>query len=79
MGVCRWAGCCGDQAADGPYRCLVVSGGSAWLKGRGRPIGAEQHGAAPPCCSPATSETLTRRKVLLVKTHYFPKGDRENV
>lgn len=31
MGVCRWVKCCADQGADGSYRCLVVSGGSAWL------------------------------------------------
>lgn len=42
MGACRWARCCGDQAAGGPYRCLVASSGSAGLKGRGRPVGAEQ-------------------------------------
>lgn len=77
---CRWARCCGDLAADGLYQCLVMRSGSAWLKGWGRPTGAEQHGTAPSCCSPATSEALDRRKVLLVKTHCFPKRkDRENV
>ena len=73
VGVCRWARCYSDQTADGLYRYLVVSSSSAWLKGWGRPIRAEQHGAVPSCCSPATSETLNRRKVLLVKTRYFPK------
>lgn len=40
MKLCRWARCCGDQAADGLQGYLVVSGGSAWLKGWGRPGGA---------------------------------------